>query len=49
LDFTFWDGANQVSVQGRDGLATFALLGASVAFLDLKINIKYACYEAGNE
>jgi hypothetical protein len=49
LDFTFWDGSNQVSVQGRDGLATFELLGASAAFSDLKINIKYAYYEARNE
>ena len=30
VDFTFWDGANQVAVQGRDGLATFYLSLARV-------------------
>jgi len=49
LDFTFWDGSNQVSVQARDGLATFHLLGASVKFDKLKLNIKYAYYECRNE
>jgi hypothetical protein len=49
LDFTFWDGSNQVSVQGRDGLATFQLFGASAKFEDLKLNIKYAYYEARDE
>src|SRR3990172_1894982 len=44
LDFTFWDGANQVAVQGRDGLATFHLFGASTKFESLKLNIKYAYY-----
>ena len=49
LDFTFWDGSNQVAVQGRDGLATFRLLGASTEFESLKLNIKYAYYESRNE
>jgi len=49
LDFTFWDGSNQVFVQARDGLATFNLLGASVKFDKLKLNIKYAYYECRNE
>ncbi len=49
LDFTFWDGANQVAVQGRDGLATFRLLGASTKFESLKLNIKYSYYESRNE
>ncbi|KAA3620142.1 MAG: hypothetical protein DWQ05_05275 [Calditrichaeota bacterium] len=49
LDFTFWDGSNQVSVQGRDGFATFHLLGASSAFKNLKLNIKYAYYDARDE
>lgn len=49
LDFTFWDGANQVAVQGRDGLATFRLLGASTKFESLKLNIKYAYYECRSE
>ena len=49
LDFTFWDGANQVSVQARDGLATLLLFGASVNFNELKLNVKYAYYENRNE
>jgi len=49
LDFTFWDGSNQVSVQGRDGLASFQLFGASAAFDDLKLIIKYAYYESRDE
>jgi len=49
LDFTFWDGSNQVFVQGRDGLATFQLFGASAGFDNLKLNIKYAYYDARDE
>lgn len=49
LDFTFWDGSNQISVQGRDGLASFQLLGASSSFDDLKLSVKYAYYESRNE
>lgn len=49
LDFTFWDGSNQVAVQGRDGLATFRLLGASTKFESLKLSIKYSYYESRSE
>ena len=49
VDFTFWDGANQVAVQGRDGLATFYLIGASVQFTELRIDVKYAYYECRKE
>ena len=49
LDFTFWDGTNQVSVQAKDGLATFRLVGASVNFEKLKIHIKYSYYNYRNE
>ncbi len=49
LDFTFWSGSSQVAVQARDGYATFRLLGSSVDFRDLKMNIKYAYYESRNE
>lgn len=49
VDFTFWDGANQVSVQGRDGLATFRLVGASVKFEELKLTLKTAYYENRKE
>jgi len=49
LDFTFWDGSNQVSVQTRDGQASFYLYGSSVQFESLRINVKYAYYENRNE
>ena len=49
LDFTFWDGSNQVAVQARDGLATLILIGASINFNELKLNIKYAYYENRGE
>ena len=49
LDFTFWDGNNQISVQARDGLATVRLVGSSTKFDDLKLNIKYAYYDCRDE
>jgi len=49
VDFNFWDGSNQVAVQGRDGLATFHLFGASTNFKELKLHLKYAFYESRNE
>lgn len=36
-------------MQARDGLATFQLLGASAAFDDLKLSVKYAYYNARDE
>ncbi|MGD9488427.1 MAG: hypothetical protein AB7W47_10425 [Calditrichaceae bacterium] len=49
IDFTFWDGTSQVAVEGRDGIATFRLLGASTNFESLKLFIKYAYYESRQE
>lgn len=49
LDFTFWDGTDQVAAQGRDGQATFRLLGASTGFESIKLSVKYAYYEARAE
>lgn len=49
LDFTFWDGNTQVAVTGRDGIATVSLLGSSVTFDELKLNIKYQYYECREE
>lgn len=48
-DFTFWDGSNQILVRAQDGSATFHLLGGSVGFKKLQINIKYAYYESRKE
>lgn len=49
LDFSFWDGSNQVSVRAYDGEGVFRLFGSSVDFTDLKINIKYNYYESREE
>lgn len=49
LDFTFWDGSDQIAVQARDGYATFRLLGSSVDFNELKVAAKYAYYESREE
>ena len=49
LDFFFWDGTHQVAVQARDGMATLTLLGPSVSFTQLRLNIKYSYYEARSE
>ena len=49
IDFSFWDGSNQVSVQGRDGVASFHLFGGSINFKSLKLNTKIAYYESRNE
>lgn len=49
IDFSFWDGANQVLVRGRDGKASFHLFGGSVYFESLKLNTKIAYYENRKE
>ena len=49
LDFTFWDGRNQISVQAKDGIATVRLVGSSVAFKTLRVNIKYSYYSSREE
>ncbi len=49
LDFTFWDGNRQVSVTARDGIATIRLLGSSIDFKELNLNIKYQYYECREE
>lgn len=49
LDFSFWDGSNQISVQARDGSATFKLYGASASFKSLTLTIDYAYYQARDE
>jgi len=49
LDFSFWDGLNQVNVQAIDGEAIFALVGGSTRFDKLDVSIKYSYYESRNE
>jgi len=49
LDFTFWDGSNQVSVQAKDGLASIRLVGSSIDFEKLRLNIQYSYYNSRKE
>lgn len=49
LDLIYWDGSGPQTVNGRDGLATFSLFGASTHFDALKVQPKYAYYEARKE
>jgi len=49
LDFTFWDGSNQVNVRARDGRATLSLYGSSMAFKALNAALKYNYYESRKE
>lgn len=49
LDFSFWDGKDQVWVQAKNGLATFQLLGASISLQKIRLNIKYSYFESRNE
>lgn len=49
VDFMFWDGTNNINVQGRDGLGTFRLIDASIKFDELKLFIKTEYYESRKE
>jgi hypothetical protein len=49
IDFTFWDGTRQVAVQGRNGMAIFALYGASVEMQKLSLQMQYSFYENRRE
>jgi hypothetical protein len=49
IQFTFWDGTNQVRVEGKDGTATLDLLGASTNLKKLNINIEYTFYSCRKE
>ena len=49
LDFSYWDGTQSVAVQCRDGEGIFRLVGASVKFQELIVDIKYSYYENREE
>ena len=49
LDFKFWDGSRQIEVQAKDGLATLRLVGASIKFSKLELDVKYSYYECRSE
>jgi hypothetical protein len=49
IEFTFWDGTNQVQVRGIDGECVLRLLGSSVNFDKINIDIKYNYYESRDE
>lgn len=42
LDFTFWDGTKQIEVKSKDGEGILQLVGSSISFDELKVNVKYA-------
>lgn len=49
LDFSFWDGGNQVNVRGYDGEGIFRLIGSGTELKNLKLAIKYNYYESRGE
>ena len=49
IEFTFWDGTNQVQVRGIDGECVVRLLGGSIKFDKIDINLKYSYYESRDE
>ena len=49
IEFSFWDGNNQVNVVGKDGHAKIHLLGGSINFKELDVLIKYSFYECRDE
>lgn len=49
LDFTFWDGKDQVLSQAREGFASILLLGSGVNINELKPRIKYDYSESVKE
>ncbi len=49
LEFSFWDGYDQIRVTGKDGKATVHLLGSSKDFDKLDIETRYAFPECRNE
>lgn len=49
IEFNYWDGTAQSTVRGIDGEGVVNLLGSSVKFDKLSIDIKYSYYESRNE
>lgn len=49
IDFSFWDGAQQITVESRDGLATVSLFGSSMSMKELRIAVKTVYYKEREE
>ena len=49
IEFSFWDGYDQIRVTGKDGSATIHLLGASKDFDKLDIETRYTYDECRDE
>ncbi|MEI7812494.1 MAG: hypothetical protein WCJ01_08720 [Ignavibacteria bacterium] len=49
IEFTFWDGSGQVQIRGIDGECVVRLLGSSINFDRLSVDIKYSYYESRDE
>lgn len=49
LRFSFWDGSNQITIEGTDGRAILSLYGSSRNFDKIEINTEYQFYDSRNE
>ncbi|MGE5499122.1 MAG: hypothetical protein ACM3Q2_13660, partial [Syntrophothermus sp.] len=49
LDFSYWDGTGQLNISALDGTAAVRLLGSSVGFEKIDLNVKYSYYECRDE
>lgn len=49
LDFTYWDGNDQILTKSQDGVASVLLLGNGMQLTNLQLSIKYQYYENKDE
>ncbi len=49
LEFSFWDGNDQVDVRAKDGKGVMQFFGSSFVLKKLDVQIKYAFYESKEE
>ena len=49
IEFNYWDGSSQVQVRGIDGEGVLRLLGGSMEFDRLSLDVKYSFYESRDE
>jgi hypothetical protein len=49
LRFHFWDGSNQIYIEGKDGKAVISLFGATRELKELRLCPDYMYYEQRNE
>ncbi|MEQ9353702.1 MAG: hypothetical protein RJQ00_14085 [Vicingaceae bacterium] len=49
LDYHFWDGNNNVFSKTQDGVSRIILLGSSVQFPELQLEVKYSYFSSKDE